>query len=234
MNSTKRLNRSVADFGFCSRREAEKLIFAGKIFVNGQIETNPARQIDAQTDIITFGFDIGEFRENKIYVKLNKPVGYVVSAQEKEGPTVFELVADCPQKVFPIGRLDKDSSGLLLFTSDTTLTARLIGEDSDCEKEYYVKTVSPIDDDDLERMRRGMTILGEMTKPAVVVRQSGSSFLITLREGKNRQIRRMCESVGNRVKSLKRIRFGDILLGDLPLGQWRLLDAEEKKSLENF
>ena len=119
---------------------------------------------DAQTDIITFGFDIGEFRENKIYVKLNKPVGYVVSAQEKEGPTVFELVADCPQKVFPIGRLDKDSSGLLLFTSDTTLTARLIGEDSDCEKEYYVKTVSPIDDDDLERMRRGMTILGEMTQ----------------------------------------------------------------------
>jgi len=167
-----------------------------------------------------------------VYIILNKPRGVVTSCEQAGVPVVVGLV-DCDARIYPVGRLDKDSTGLVLLTNDGRLHHGLLHPSFDHEKEYEVTVARPIPDGALQRMAEGMPMMGTRTRPARVRRTSGRHFRITLQEGKNRQIRRMVRKVGNHVVRLKRIRMATIRLGNLKEGQWRHLTAKEVTALLN-
>jgi pseudouridine synthase len=229
-----RLNKWIASQGICSRREADRLIEAGKVIVNSSVETSLGRKIDPRKDKVEFAFDTEEFRAEKITVALHKPAGFVVTASEEEGPNIYELTKGLPDNVRAVGRLDKESSGVIILTNDSSLPQKIIGESSVCEKEYFVKTVVPIPDGSLEKLRGGVRIMGEMTLRTRIVRISADSFHITLVEGKNRQIRRMCRKVGAPVETLVRVRIGTVRLEGIEPGRWRKLDDKELEYFRNL
>lgn len=225
-----RLNKYIASLNIASRREADKLIKDGKVKVNGNIVNNPAIQVEEKDKIIC---DIENYKSEKIYIKLNKPIGYVVSNNKKEGKPIYRLLDEKLKNLYPIGRLDKDSKGLILFTNDGIFSRKIIGENSDCEKEYYVKLNDNISDGTLKKLEFGISLDGKKLKPAIVKRISKNSFNIILKEGKNRQIRRMCEKVGFEVILLKRIRIAEIYLNELKEGDFEYLTKEEINSILN-
>lgn len=225
-----RLNKYIASLNIASRREADKLIKDGKVKVNGNIVNNPAIQVKEKDKIIC---DIENYKSEKIYIKLNKPIGYVVSNNKKEGKPIYRLLDEKLKNLYPIGRLDKDSKGLILFTNDGIFSRKIIGENSDCEKEYYVKLNDNISDGALKKLEFGISLDGKKLKPAIVKRISKNSFNIILKEGKNRQIRRMCEKVGFEVILLKRIRIAEIYLNELKEGDFKYLTKEEINSILN-
>ncbi|ABW65868.1 pseudouridine synthase [Desulfosudis oleivorans] len=225
-----RLQKFLSGAGVCSRRRAEVYIAEGRVAVNGQVVTELGTKVDPESDDVMFDGHRVTLAESHVYIALNKPPGYVTSCLQKQETTVMELVA-VDQRVFPVGRLDKPSCGLLLMTSDGGLHQRLSHPSFDHEKEYDVACDRPVSDADLDAMRRGMVITGRKTRPAKVKRLSDRRFLIILQEGRNRQIRRMAEMLGNRVVLLRRIRIAHIHLGDLAEGRWRYLTEEEKKAL---
>lgn len=225
-----RLNKYIAYLNIASRREADKLIKDGKVKVNGEIIINPAIQVGENDKIIC---DIENYRNEKIYIKLNKPVGYVVSNNKKEGKPIYKLLDEKLKKLYPVGRLDKDSKGLILFTNDGVFSRKIIGEESECEKEYYVKLEGNISDGALKKLEFGISLDGKKLKPAIVKRVSKNSFNIILKEGRNRQIRRMCEKVGFEVILLKRLRISNIYLNDLQEGKFEYLTKDEINSILN-
>ena len=225
-----RLNKYIAYLNIASRREADKLIKDGKVKVNGEIIINPAIQVDEKDEIIC---DIEDYKSEKIYIKLNKPVGYVVSNNKKEGKPIYKLLDEKLKKLYPVGRLDKDSKGLILFTNDGIFSRKIIGEESECEKEYYVKLEGNISDGALKKLEFGISLDGKKLKPAIVKRVSKNSFNIILKEGRNRQIRRMCEKVGFEVILLKRLRISNIYLNDLQEGKFEYLTKDEINSILN-
>ena len=225
-----RLNKYIAYLNIASRREADKLIKDGKVKVNGKIIINPAIQVAENDKIIC---DIENYRNEKIYIKLNKPVGYVVSNNKKEGKPIYKLLDEKLKKLYPVGRLDKDSKGLILFTNDGIFSRKIIGEESECEKEYYVKLEGNISDGALKRLEFGISLDGKKLKRAIVKRISKNSFNIILKEGRNRQIRRMCEKVGFGVILLKRLRISNIYLNDLQEGKFEYLTKDEINSILN-
>lgn len=225
-----RLNKYIAYLNIASRREADKLIKDGKVKVNGEIIINPAIQVGENDKII---FDIENYKNEKIYIKLNKPVGYVVSNNKKEGKPIYKLLDEKLKKLYPVGRLDKDSKGLILFTNDGVFSRKIIGEESECEKEYYVKLEGNISDGALKKLEFGISLDGKKLKPAIVKRVSKNSFNIILKEGRNRQIRRMCEKVGFEVILLKRLRISNIYLNDLQEGKFEYLTKDEINSILN-
>lgn len=225
-----RLNKYIAYLNIASRREADKLIKDGKVKVNGEIIINPAIQVGENDKIIC---DIENYKNEKIYIKLNKPVGYVVSNNKKEGKPIYKLLDENLKKLYPVGRLDKDSKGLILFTNDGVFSRKIIGEESECEKEYYVKLEGNISDGALKKLEFGISLDGKKLKPAIVKRVSKNSFNIILKEGRNRQIRRMCEKVGFEVILLKRLRISNIYLNDLQEGKFEYLTKEEINSILN-
>lgn len=225
-----RLNKYIAYLNIASRREADKLIKDGKVKVNGEIIINPAIQVGKNDKIIC---DIENYKNEKIYIKLNKPVGYVVSNNKKEGKPIYKLLDEKLKKLYPVGRLDKDSKGLILFTNDGIFSRKIIGEESECEKEYYVKLEGNISDGALKRLEFGISLDGKKLKPAIVKRVSKNSFNIILKEGRNRQIRRMCEKVGFEVILLKRLRISNIYLNDLQEGKFEYLTKDEINSILN-
>ena len=225
-----RLNKYIAYLNIASRREADKLIKDGKVKVNGEIIINPAIQVDEKDEIIC---DIENYKSEKIYIKLNKPVGYVVSNNKKEGKPIYKLLDEKLKKLYPVGRLDKDSKGLILFTNDGVFSRKIIGEESECEKEYYVKLEGNISDSALKKLEFGISLDGKKLKPAIVKRVSKNSFNIILKEGRNRQIRRMCEKVGFGVILLKRLRISNIYLNDLQEGKFEYLTKDEINSILN-
>ncbi len=225
-----RLNKYIAYLNIASRREADKLIKDGKIKVNGEIIINPAIQVGENDKIIC---DIEDYKNEKIYIKLNKPVGYVVSNNKKEGKPIYKLLDEKLKKLYPVGRLDKDSKGLILFTNDGIFSRKIIGEESECEKEYYVKLEGNISDSALKKLEFGISLDGKKLKPAIVKRVSKNSFNIILKEGRNRQIRRMCEKVGFGVILLKRLRISNIYLNDLQEGKFEYLTKDEINSILN-
>lgn len=225
-----RLNKYIASLNIASRREADKLIKDGKVKVNGNIVNNPAIQVEEKDKIIC---DIENYKSEKIYIKLNKPIGYVVSNNKKEGKPIYRLLDEKLKNLYPVGRLDKDSKGLILFTNDGIFSRKIIGENSDCEKEYYVKLNDNISDGTLKKLEFGISLDGKKLKPAIVKRISKNSFNIILKEGKNRQIRRMCEKVGFEVILLKRIRIAEIYLNELKEGDFEYLTKEEINSILN-
>ena len=225
-----RLNKYIAYLNIASRREADKLIKDGKVKVNGEIIINPAIQVDENDKIIC---DIENYKNEKIYIKLNKPVGYVVSNNKKEGKPIYKLLDEKLKELYPVGRLDKDSKGLILFTNDGIFSRKIIGEESECEKEYYVKLEGNISDGALKKLEFGISLDGKKLKPAIVKRISKNSFNIILKEGRNRQIRRMCEKVGFEVILLKRLRISNIYLNDLQEGKFEYLTKDEINSILN-
>ena len=225
-----RLNKYIAYLNIASRREADKLIKDGKVKVNGEIIINPAIQVGENDKIIC---DIENYKNEKIYIKLNKPVGYVVSNNKKEGKPIYKLLDEKLKKLYPVGRLDKDSKGLILFTNDGVFSRKIIGEESECEKEYYVKLEGNISDGALKKLEFGISLDGKRLKPAIVKRVSKNSFNIILKEGRNRQIRRMCEKVGFEVILLKRLRISNIYLNDLQEGKFEYLTKDEINSILN-
>ena len=208
-----RLQKFLSTAGFCSRRHGEELITSGRVKVNGIVVKELGTKIDPENDIVEVGGNRIEAKNDLIYIALNKPKGYVTTCSRERGKIVLDLV-DIPARVYPIGRLDKDSSGLLLLTNDGRLHNILSHPSFDHEKEYEVVLSRPVADEALDKMASGIQLSEGRTRPAQIKRISSDKFRIVLKEGRNRQIRRMVEKVGNRVKELKRIRISNIKLGE--------------------
>ncbi len=225
-----RLQKWLSDAGVCSRRHGENLIRAGKVRVNGAVVTTLGTKVDPDKDRVEVDGQPVQAQLQKIYVALHKPRGYVTSCDHPGQRLVLDLI-DIKERIYPVGRLDKDSTGLLLLTNDGRLHHRLSHPSFDHEKEYEVTVDRPIDDGDLKQLSEGLPILGSMTRPARVRRLAGRRFRIVLLEGRNRQIRRMVKQLGYQVKRLKRIRMAHIHLGNLPEGAWRYLTATETRRL---
>jgi 23S rRNA pseudouridine2605 synthase/23S rRNA pseudouridine2604 synthase len=225
-----RLHKFLSEAGVCSRRKAEEYIEAGRVRVNGQVVNQLGTKVDPDEDRIEVDGRPVEAAGRMIYVALHKPVGVVTSCSQPGERIVLDLV-DLPVRVYPVGRLDKDSSGLLLLTNDGRLHHRLSHPSFDHEKEYLVSVAQPISDAALRRLREGLSISVGRTRPADIRRIAPTRFAIVLMEGKNRQIRRMVGQVGGRVVGLKRIRIGPIRLGKLKEGTFRHLTEKEKSRL---
>jgi len=225
-----RLQKFLSAAGFCSRRKGEELILAGRVTVNGHMVVQLGTKINPQTDLIAVDGRRIEPAAELIYIALNKPAGYVTSCDQKDDRIILDLI-DIPQRVYPVGRLDKDSTGLVILTNDGRIHHRLLHPSFDHEKEYDVTVAHPIPDGALKSMRTGLPMMGTRTRPASIKRLSATRFTITLKEGRNRQIRRMVRKVGNRVTALKRFRVANIRLGGLAEGSWRFLDERETTDL---
>jgi 23S rRNA pseudouridine2605 synthase/23S rRNA pseudouridine2604 synthase len=225
-----RLQKFLSAAGICSRRKGEEFIKAGRVSVNGQIIVELGTKIHPETDQVSFDGNPIKYEQPLVYIALNKPVDFVTSCRHPGEKIVLELV-DITQRVYPVGRLDKDSTGLLLLTNDGRLHHQLSHPSFDHEKEYDVTVAKPITDGALQKMATGLPMMGSKTRPAKVQRIASRQFRIILKEGKNRQVRRMVRKVGNRVKILRRIRVAGIKLGRLPLGKWRYLTEKEKRAI---
>jgi pseudouridine synthase len=227
-----RLQKFLAHAGVCSRRRGEVLIQEGRVTINGRVVTTPGTRIDPEADRVEVDGSPVILREPLVYLALNKPAGYVTSCRHPGKRVVTELV-DVPQRIYPVGRLDKDSTGLLLLTNDGRVHHRLSHPSFDHEKEYVVAVDGPLPDAALERMRSGIQILDTWTRPAEVVRLGPDRFRIILKEGKNRQIRRMVRRLGRRVVTLERVRVANVRIGNLAPGRWRPLRRDEIQTLLN-
>ncbi len=223
-----RLNRWIAESGFCSRREADRLIEAGKVTVDGRPGALGDRVLPGMS-VRVEGREV-KARRQKVYIALNKPVGVVCTADPREPMNVVDYVGH-PERVFPIGRLDKDSQGLLLMTSDGEIVNRILRAAGGHEKEYVVTVDKPVTAEFLDSMASGVPILDTVTLPCRVVKEDKRRFRIVLVQGRNRQIRRMCEALGYNVTSLTRERIMNIRLGRLKPGHWRNLTPAELREL---
>jgi 23S rRNA pseudouridine2605 synthase/23S rRNA pseudouridine2604 synthase len=221
-----RIQKFIAHAGICSRRKAEKHIVNGQVEINGQIVQTPGVKINPDTDHVRiFGKPVS-LCSQLIYIALNKPRGIVSSCSHPGEKIVTDLV-HLPQRLFPVGRLDKASSGLLLLTNDGSLHHRISHPSFSHEKEYLVTVRRKISDHELLKMANGIVINEKKTRPAIVRRRSAKEFIIVLKEGRNRQIRRMLEQLNHQVIYLHRIRIGHIQLNNLKTGKWRYLSKME-------
>lgn len=225
-----RLHKYLAHCDVCSRRRAEQLMLEGRVAVNGTVVTQPGTKIDPAADTVQVDGKNVKGETSHIYIVLNKPTGIISSAYEKGARTVCDLVK-IRRRLYPVGRLDKDSDGLILLTNDGALTERLIHPRYGHEKEYIVRVAKPLDDSVVPRLREGVVLDGVKTRPAEVTRLSRHKLRIVLREGRSRQIRRMCEEVGCIITRLTRVRIENISLEGMPIGGWRYLSKEERREL---
>jgi 23S rRNA pseudouridine2605 synthase len=230
-----RLNRYIALAGVCSRRKADELTKNGNVRINGAVVAAPGVDVGEGDTVEVNGRVIRPASKYR-YILLNKPKGYITTVKDDRGrPTVMELVSDVDARVFPVGRLDADTTGLLIMTNDGDFANAVAHPGHEVYKTYRAKVEGVVSKERLARLRRGVEIDGRMTAPAVVelVRQSASAAVveIKIREGRNRQVRRMFDAVGNRVLDLRRTAIGDVRLGGLKPGHWRKLSRAEIDSL---
>ncbi|MCJ8497735.1 23S rRNA pseudouridine(2604) synthase RluF [Chryseobacterium salipaludis] len=224
-----RLNKYLSELGFCSRREADKLLEQGRITVNGQ-QPEMGFKVTEKDAILVDGKPVKKTDSDHVYIVLNKPVGIVCTTDTKrEKNNIVDFVKH-PKRIFPIGRLDKPSEGLILLTSDGDIVNKILRAKNNHEKEYIVRVDKPITAQFLKKMGGGLPILGTMTNKCEVEQIDTLTFRIILTQGLNRQIRRMCEYLGYEVKKLKRIRIMNIHL-DLPVGKWRDVTEAEMTEL---
>ena len=226
---TERLQKILSGRGICSRRKAEEMIQAGRITCNGKVAVL-GDVADPAVDEIRVDGELLPSQESHVYIMLNKPRGYVTTLSDEKGrPNAAQLI-DCGVRVYPVGRLDMDSEGLLLFTNDGEFANRLMHPKHEVQK-TYLTWVEGFSETSLEKLKQPITLDGyRIRAPKVRVVKPGL-LEITIHEGRNRQVRRMCDAAGMRVTRLKRIREGNLFLGDLPLGKWRYLTEDEVKSL---
>ena len=231
----KTLERVLSKAGLGSRVEARRWVHARRVKVNGIVIENPDHWVDLERDDVQFDGQPLEQRA-RVYVLLYKPTRYLTTYKDPEGrPTVYDLIGDVDTFLSPVGRLDFDTSGLLLMTNDCQLTERVTNPASHVPKPYLVKSSLRLSDAQLDQLRTGITLDDGPTRPATVTRLRDSEkythFEITLTEGRNRQVRRMVEALGAHVLKLVRVRSGDIAIGTLQIGKWRQLTAEELATL---
>jgi 23S rRNA pseudouridine2604 synthase len=223
-----RLNKYISESGRCSRREADKWIEAGRVTCNG-IRAVLGTQVSGGDEVRVDGELIGA-KQKQIYIVLNKPVGITCTTEPHIKDNIIDLVGH-GDRIFPVGRLDKDSEGLILLTNDGDIVNELLRSENNHEKEYIVAVNRPITDLALSMMASGVKIAGAITKPCKVIRIDRETFRMILTQGLNRQIRRMCSALGYRVQRLQRVRIRDIHLGDLAPGKWRYLTSAEAAGL---
>lgn len=223
-----RLNKYISETGACSRREADKWIDAGRVTCNGQVAALGTRIADGDVVCID-GAPIGA-KKKQVYIALNKPVGVTCTTEAHIEDNIIDLVG-CAERIFPIGRLDKDSEGLILLTNNGDIVNEILRSENNHEKEYLVMVDRPITDLSLKMMAGGVKIMGELTKPCQVERIDAKSFRMILTQGLNRQIRRMCSALGYKAQRLQRVRIMNIHLGALHPGDWRHLTAAELSGL---
>lgn len=223
-----RINKFISEHGICSRREADKWIEAGRITVNGVIATLGTK-VAGSDEVRVDGKPLGQ-RRTATYLMLNKPVGIECTTNRSVDGNIIDFL-NYPERVFPIGRLDKNSDGLILLTNDGDIVNAILRAENEHEKEYIVTVDRPVTDVFLAGMSSGVRVLGRLTNPCRVNLVSKNVFRIVLTQGMNRQIRRMCSALGYNVRRLQRIRIMNVKLGDLPLGRWRELTSAELKGL---
>lgn len=226
---TMRLQKYMSQAGICSRRKAEDYIGRGLVKVNGQVATIWMK-VDSDTDKVELEGQAISEQQKQVYYKINKPRGIITTCAEFGDQNIIDIV-DIKERVFPVGRLDKESDGLIILTNDGRITNYLIHPRYEHEKEYLVETFWPVSDDELKKMSWGLLILGSYTKKTKIERVSSWTFKIILTEWKNRQIRRMVESVWGKVKKLKRIRIENIELWKLQPWEYKHLTEKEKSVL---
>ncbi len=231
-----RLQKIISASGLASRREAERLISAGKVYVNGSVAQIGDRA-DPEIDEITVDGKLLPVSAKKLYIALNKPCGYITTVHDDRGrKTIMELVKDIKERIYPVGRLDMDSSGLILLTNDGDFANKVMHPSSVKNKIYHVKVTGDVVKA-LPMLNSSMLIDGYRISPAkaVVLQDNGTSHVleITIHEGRNRQIRKMCDIAGLKVRSLNRVSIGEVSLGELKAGAWRYLTTEEINSFFN-
>ena len=227
-----RINKYLSEIGYCSRRAADKLLEEGRITING-VKPELGTKITENDTVSVDGKVVGERKEQHVYIALNKPRGIVCTTDRRvEKDNIIDFISH-PQRIFPIGRLDKPSEGLILLTSDGDIVNKILRARNNHEKEYIVRVDRPIDQKFISKMSKGIPILGTITNKCLVEQVGPKTFRIILTQGLNRQIRRMCEYLDYRVIQLKRIRIMNIEL-DLPLGKWRDLHPEELSELNKL
>lgn len=227
-----RINKYLSEVGYCSRREADRLLEQGRITINGAVP-ELGTKVSEEDEIFVDGVSIKKTEEESVYIAFNKPVGIVCTTDTKrELDNIIEFI-NHPKRIFPIGRLDKPSEGLILLTSDGDIVNKILRAKNNHEKEYIVRVDKPISPKFLMQMRGGIPILDTVTNKCEVEQIDNLSFRIVLTQGLNRQIRRMCEYCGYEVKKLKRIRIMNIKL-DLPVGKWRDLTQTELQELDRL
>ncbi len=234
-----RLQKYLAVCGIASRRASEKIIIDGRVSVNGKTVTQLGTCVDELLDIVTVDGSPVSPEAEKHYIAYNKPVGEVTTAHDPEGrSTVMDKFSDYPVRLFPVGRLDYDSEGLILLTNDGDMMNRVLHPSHEVLKTYWTKMSNHVTPDEITALRKGVMIDGKITSPASVrlIRENtfDTILLISIHEGRNRQVRRMAEAVGHKVISLRRVGFGPVSLGDLPVGMWRPLTAAEISKLKEL
>src|ERR1700683_1481877 len=223
-----RLNKYISETGVCSRREADKWIEAGRVTLNGQpasLGTQVAESDEVRIDGNTIGI-----KKKQVYIALNKPVGIICTTEANIEDNIIDHVG-YPERIFPVGRLDRDSEGLILLTNNGDIVNEILRSENNHDKEYLATADRPITDLSLRLMGGGGKIMGELTKPSKVARVNAQSFRIILTQGLNRQIRRMCSALGYKENRLHRVGIMNIHLGNLQPGQWRHLTPAELKGL---
>lgn len=233
-----RINKYIASAGVCSRRKADELIANGNVKINGLIVKEMGCQVE-DGDVVEVNGSVINTKHNDVYVAVNKPLGYITSMDDdRDRATVAELVADIPERLFPVGRLDYNTTGLLIMTNDGQLTYTLTHPKHEVYKTYVAKVAGVISDARLAKLRRGVDIGGFVTSPAKVrlIKQMPRYAIveIKIREGKNRQVRKMFAAVGNKVQELQRTEIGDIKLGRLMEGHYRKLTKQEIDYLKSL
>ena len=230
----KRLNKFISESGFCSRRGADKLIEASRVTINGKLpelgtKVNAGDEVRVDGDIINAS---PEDKLDRVYIAYNKPIGITCTSESHVRGNIIEAIQH-PQRIFPIGRLDKPSEGLIFLTSDGDIVNKILRAENAHDKEYIVTVNKPITDHFTQRMAQGVPILDTITKPCLVEVKSKFVFTIILTQGLNRQIRRMCEYLDYEVTKLKRSRIMSVELGRLKPGQWRDLTEEEMAEINS-
>lgn len=234
-----RLQKYLADCGVASRRASEEIIRSGRVSVNGEVIREMGVKIDEDADTVLLDGAPVTPRKKMIYIMLNKPAGFVTTVSDDKGRgTVMDLVSDIPHRVYPVGRLDYDTEGLLLMTNDGDLTYKLTHPKNNVEKTYIAEVSGNINMDAITKLRNGVFIDGVKTSPAKVsvigATQLGAKLEITIHEGRNRQVRKMFEAVGCIVKKLTRTKEAGLNLGHIPLGRWRKLSESEINMLKKI
>lgn len=233
-----RLQKYMAECGVCSRRRAEEMILEGKVTVNGHLITEMGVQVEEEDEVAVEGKVIRPETQKK-YVIYHKPAGEVTTVSDPEGRVcVLDHFRDYPVRLYPVGRLDYDSEGLLLLTNDGALTERMLHPSHQVDKTYLARVTGSVSLDTVRSLRSGVMLDDHKTAPAKVRIIKEETFatvvLVTIHEGRNRQVRRMFEENGHKVLQLRRVKFGPLELGDLPRGQWRELTQEEVRRLQAF
>lgn len=226
-----RLNKYISGTGICSRREADRLIENGKVTINGEI-AEKGTKVMLEDSVKIDGKPI-KSKEKNVYIAFNKPVGITCTTEHRVKDNIIDFIK-YPKRIFPIGRLDKASQGLIFLTNDGDIVNKILRAGNNHQKEYVVTVDKPINNEFIKKMGNGIPILDTVTQKCYVKKKDEFTFTIILTQGLNRQIRRMCKYLGYNVRELKRVRIMNITLKGLPIGKWRYLTEKEFKEINNL